>query len=106
MATEACKKGRVLVNGMDAKPSRDININDIITVRKLPVIYTYKVIGLIDKRQPAKFIMNFFEDMTSVEELEKLKIKDNFFISREKGKGRPTKKERRIMDNLMDNFSE
>ena len=50
-AAEACRKGRILVNGMEAKPSRDIRINDIIIVRKLPVIYTYKVLTLTDSRQ-------------------------------------------------------
>lgn len=103
-AAEACRKGRILVNGMEAKPSRDIRINDIIIVRKLPVIYTYKVLVLTDKRQSAKIVMDFLEDLTSVDELNKLKVNDGFFVKRGLGKGRPTKKERRSLDNMINNL--
>ena len=103
-AAEACRKGRILVNGMEAKPSRDIRINDIIIVRKLPVIYTYKVLTLTDSRQSAKIVMDFREDLTSVDELNKLKVNDGFFVKRARGKGRPTKKERRSLDNMINNL--
>jgi len=103
-AAEACRKGRILVNGMEAKPSRDIRINDIIVVRKLPVIYTYKVIIPADNRQSAKVAKDFLEDLTSVEELNKLRVNDAFFVRRGRGKGRPTKKERRTLDNMINNL--
>jgi len=103
-AAEACRKGRILVNGMEAKPSRDIRINDIIIVRKLPVIYTYKVLTLTDNRQSAKIVTDFLEDLTSVDELNKLKVNDAFFIKRGRGKGRPTKKERRSLDDVINNL--
>ncbi len=103
LATEACRKGRILVNGMEAKASREARIGDIILVRKLPVIFTYKVTALAEKRLPAKLVPEFLLDMTSVEELNKLKVSDSFFTRREKGSGRPTKKERRLLDNLLDN---
>jgi ribosome-associated heat shock protein Hsp15 len=105
LAAEACRKGRVLVNGTEAKPSREIRVGDTVVIRKLPVIYTYKIKQLIERRQSAKVVKDFFEDLTSVEELDKLKIKDTFFIKRDKGTGRPTKKERRVLDNIIDNMN-
>ncbi len=101
---EACRKGRILVNGMEAKPSRDIRIGDIIIVRKLPVIYTYKVLVLTENRHSAKIVKDFLEDLTSVDELNKLKVNDGFFAKRDRGKGRPTKKERRTLDNMINNL--
>jgi ribosome-associated heat shock protein Hsp15 len=103
-AAEACRKGRILVNGLEAKPSREIRINDIIIVRRLPVVYTYKVLVLTENRQSANNVKGFLEDLTSVEELNKLRIKDAFFIRRSAGKGRPTKKERRTLDNMINNL--
>lgn len=103
-ATEACRKGRIIVNGMEAKPSREVRLNDIILVRKLPVIFSYKVLSLIDKRQPAKIAQLCFEDLTSVAELDKLKLNESFFIRRDRGRGRPTKKERRTLNNMLDNL--
>jgi ribosome-associated heat shock protein Hsp15 len=106
IAAEACRKGRILVNGMEAKPSRDIRINDIILVRKLPAIFTYKVLGLIEKRQSVKIANDCLEDLTSIDELNKLKVRDGFFTGRDRGTGRPTKKERRALDNIIDNLHE
>lgn len=100
LATDACLKGRVLVNGFQAKPSKELRQGDKITVRKLPVIYNYRVKGIIEKRISAKLVMDFLEDLTSLEELNKLNIKETFFIRRERGSGRPTKKERREIDRL------
>ena len=103
-AAEACRKGRILVNGLEAKPSREIRISDIIIVRKLPVIYTFKVLVLTENRQSAKIVKDFLEDLTSVDELNKLKVKDGFFVKRIQGKGRPTKKERRTLDDMINNL--
>jgi ribosome-associated heat shock protein Hsp15 len=99
-AAEACKKGRVLIDGHPVKASRNIKKGDTVVVRKLPVIYTYKVTGLIEKRVSAKMAVENYEDLTSVEELNKLKISDDFFIKRDRGTGRPTKKERRTLDKI------
>ncbi len=100
MATEACKKGRIMVNNTEAKPSREVLQGDVIIVRKLPVVYTYKVKELLKNRVSASLVEQYAEDLTSVEELNKLKINDTFFVKRDKGSGRPTKKERRLMDRL------
>jgi ribosome-associated heat shock protein Hsp15 len=99
-ATEACKKGRILIQDQPVKPSRVLKVNDIVRVKKPPVVFSYQVTGLLAKRLSAKLVRDFMEDVTPKEELEKLRVRDTFFISRDKGSGRPTKKERRIMDKL------
>ena len=99
-ATEACKKGRILIREQPVKPSRVLRINDIIQVKKPPVVYSYKVTGLLAKRLSARLVKDYIEDITPESELQKLKVKETFFISRDRGSGRPTKKERRIMDKL------
>jgi ribosome-associated heat shock protein Hsp15 len=103
-ATEACRKGRILVNGMEAKPSKEIKSGEKVTVRKPPVVYCFSVKSLTNSRLSAKLVPSFLEDHTSNEELEKLKVKDNFFFERGRGTGRPTKKERRQIDKLKDNI--
>ncbi|VAW21843.1 Ribosome-associated heat shock protein implicated in the recycling of the 50S subunit (S4 paralog) [hydrothermal vent metagenome] len=102
LSSEACRKGHVTIGGLPVKPSRPININDIVKVRKTPVVRTYKVLGLSGKRMSAKLAPDFVEDITPKEELEILEIQKNMlWHSRDKGAGRPTKKERRDMDKLM-----
>jgi Ribosome-associated heat shock protein implicated in the recycling of the 50S subunit (S4 paralog) len=104
-AADACKLGRVTINGALAKASRDVKVNDIITVKKMPVVYTFKVLTLIANRQPAKNVYLYAENLTPEEELEKLKMnKTIIFVQRDRGTGRPTKKERRDIDDLMENY--
>ncbi len=102
LATEACRKGRVSVEDMPAKPSRMIGAGDVIEVRKLPVVYSYRVLEPIEKRVGARLAESYVENITPGEELRKLEMKDDFFVKRERGTGRPTKKERRLLDDLMD----
>ena len=99
-ATEACKKGKILIREQAVKPSRVLRINDVIQVKKPPVVYSYKVTGLLAKRLSARLVQDYIEDITPESELQKLKVRETFFISRDRGSGRPTKKERRIMDKL------
>ncbi|MEE9460627.1 MAG: S4 domain-containing protein [Bacteroidales bacterium] len=99
-ATEACKKGRILIREQPVKPSRVLRINDIIQVKRPPVVYSFKVTGLLTKRLSARLVKDYIEDITPEQELEKLKVRETFFISRDKGSGRPTKKERRTMEKL------
>lgn len=99
-AAEACKRGKIIIDGKQVKPSKEIKTGEIVLVRKLPVVYTYKVKGLLNRRQPAKIAAEYYEDLTSVEELNKLQINETIFLKRDKGGGRPTKKERRILDKL------
>ena len=100
LATEACKKGRVMISEMSVKSSRSVRAGEIIQVKKAPVKYTYKVIDPIQKRVGAKLVGLYLEDLTPKEELDKLSLQDDFFIKRERGTGRPTKKERRTLDKL------
>ena len=102
LATEACKKGRISVDDMPAKPSRGISAGDIIEVKKMPVVHSYRVLDPIEKRVGAKIVDKFVEDITPPEELQKLDMQDDFFVKRDRGAGRPTKKERRLLDDLQD----
>ena len=102
LATEACRKGRITVDDMPAKPSRGISAGDIIEVKKMPVVHSYRVLDPIEKRVGAKIVDKFVEDITPPEELQKLDMQDDFFVKRDRGAGRPTKKERRLLDDLQD----
>jgi len=102
LATEACKKGKVSVDDMPAKPSRTVSAGDVIEVRKMPVVYSYRVKDPIEKRVGAKIVDQYVEDVTPQEELQKLDMQDDFFIKRDRGAGRPTKKERRLLDDIQD----
>lgn len=105
-ATDACKGGKIRLNGADIKPSRTVKPGDILTVRKGAITYTYKVIVPVDKRQGAKLVPQFAENLTPQSELDKLRTPvETFFLKRDRGTGRPTKKERRQMDSLWDSLS-
>ena len=104
-AADAVRNNRVLVNGSYAKPSREVRQSDIITVKRMPVTYQYKVLDLVSSRQPAKNVPNYCLNITSQEELDKLTVpRETIFVFRERGTGRPTKKERREIDALMEGF--
>ena len=105
-ATDACKGGKVRVNGSDIKPSKGVKVGDVITARKGAVVYTYQVLELIDKRQGAKLVPRYAENLTPQEELDKLRAPvETFFLKRDRGAGRPTKKDRRQMEDLWSNLS-
>ena len=105
-ATDACKGGKVRVNGSDIKPSKAVKVGDVITARKGVVAYTYKVLELIDKRQGAKLVPRYAENLTPQEELDKLRAPvETFYLKRDRGAGRPTKKDRRQMEDLWSNLS-
>lgn len=96
IATEACKKGRVMVNDTAVKPSRVIKVDDIIKVRKPPVTYSFRVKALTANRLGAKLVPDYMENITPKSELDLLDVvKINGFIDRRKGLGRPTKREGR-----------
>lgn len=104
-ATEACKGGKVRVNGNDIKPSKTVKAGDEISVRKGAVCYRYRVIDLLEKRVGAKVVPNYAENITPAEELDKLRRPvETFFLKRDPGAGRPTKKDRRQMELLWDSM--
>ncbi len=105
-ATDACKGGKIRVNGADTKPSKMVKPGDVIVARKGAVTYTYKVLALLDKRQGARLVPDFAENLTPAEELAKLRAPvETFFLKRDRGAGRPTKKDRRQMDGLWSSLS-
>ncbi|AGY53341.1 Heat shock protein 15 [Bacteroidales bacterium CF] len=102
-ATEACRSGRIKVNGLDAKPSREVKPGNILNIRKGSIHFQYKVIADVERRQPARMVEEYILNITPKEELEKLNMpRETFFLARDRGTGRPTKKERRDMDDLLD----
>ena len=106
-ATDACKGGKVRVNGADTKPSKNVKVGDVIVVRKGAVTYTFKVLQLVDRRQGAALVPSYAENLTPEEELAKLRAPvETFFLKRDRGTGRPTKKDRRQMDDLWDYLSD
>jgi len=101
IAAEECDKHRVLVNGAEVKPSRHVRTGDKLTVKKLPVVYTYGIIQLVDKRQPASLVKNYIVDATPQQELDKAEMaRMTAFVQRDRGAGRPTKKERRDIEKM------
>lgn len=105
IASDECRRGRIIINNVQVKPSRPVFKDEIITVRKPPLICTFRIIEPIENRVSAKLAVNYIQDLTPDEEKIKLEIGQAGFNShREKGTGRPTKKERRNLDRLIDNF--
>ena len=102
-ATEACKKGRILIDDLPVKPSREIHPGDIIEIKKAPITRKFKVLALAEKRMSAKFVNDYLEDITPPEEIELLETQKKMkWLSRKPGTGRPTKKERRDLDDFFD----
>jgi ribosome-associated heat shock protein Hsp15 len=102
-ATEACKKGHVSVDEVSVKPSRMIKVGEILKVRKVPITKSLKVLALSGKRMGAKLIIDFVEDITPIEEIELLEMQKNMrWSARDRGTGRPTKKDRRELDDFFD----
>ena len=104
IATEACKKNRVAVNGSETKPSKMIKTGDIIKVKRPPVIYEFEVLDVTEKRMGAKLVPEFMKNVTPPEAFELLELnKLAGFKDRARGTGRPTKKERRDLDDFSSN---
>lgn len=96
IATEACKKGRVAIDGVTVKPSRTVKVGETVSVRKPPVTYTFEVIGLTEARVGAKLVPNFLKNLTTKDQYELLEmVRISGFVNRQKGLGRPTKKDGR-----------
>jgi ribosome-associated heat shock protein Hsp15 len=101
IASDACRKGKIIINNIQVKPSRVVLKKEIIVVKKPPVIFTYRVVEPIENRVSAKLVNQFVEDLTPEEEKVKLDIRQTGgIVYRDKGSGRPTKKERRLIDKL------
>lgn len=96
IAVEACKKGRIMIGGTTVKASRMIKVGDVIQVKKPPIVYSFQVLDITERRMGAKLVPIFLKDVTPKEQLEILELsKITGFVDRAKGTGRPTKKDRR-----------
>ena len=105
IASDECRKGRIIINNVQVKPSRIVVKNEIVTVKKPPVIYSYRIIEPIENRVSAKLVEQFVEDLTTEEERAKLDMQQaTGIVYRDKGTGRPTKKERRLIDRIKDDM--
>lgn len=101
IASEECRKGRIIINDIQVKPSRMVQQNEIIIVKKPPVVFSFRVKEPIENRVSAKLVPNYLEDITPESEKAKLDFRNSAgTIYRDKGTGRPTKKERRLIDRL------
>ncbi len=99
IAADACKNGRVTLNGVNLKPSRTIKEGDVVSVKKPPVTYSFKVLKTIEQRVGAKLLPEIYENVTDPKQYELLQMsRISGFIDRAHGTGRPTKKERRALD--------
>ncbi len=102
-AAEECKKGKVNIGGMNVKPSREVKEGETVQLRRPPITRSYKIIALTENRMAAKLVPEFMVETTPASELEILEVQKNMSIyNRERGTGRPTKKERRDLDDFFD----
>ncbi len=106
IAADACKNGRISMNGVQLKPSRTFKVGDVFNVRKGPVTYTYRVLQLTENRLGAKLVPEYMRDETSPQQLEILELARMAGNGgRDRGTGRPTKKDRREIEVFMsDNY--
>lgn len=99
LAADACKNGRITINGSQAKPARTVKAGDEVGVKKSPITYTFRVKQAIEKRVGAKLLPDVFENITAPEQYELLEMsRISGFVGRARGTGRPTKKDRRALD--------
>lgn len=102
IATDACKNGRITMNGLQLKPSRTFHVGDTFSVRKGPITYTYRILQLCQNRLGAKMVPEYIRDITAPEQLELLELARLAGQSgRDRGTGRPTKKDRRDIETFM-----
>lgn len=103
IAAEACKKNRIMIGGVNVKPSRMIKVGDVIQVRKPPVTFSFKVLALTERRMGAKLVAEYLENVTTPDQYEILEMnKISGFVDRARGLGRPTKKDRRELEQFTD----
>ena len=102
IAADACKNGRITMNGVQLKPSRTFKIGDRFSVRKGPITYSYRVLQLSENRLGAKLVPDYMQDITAPDQLELLELaRMAGQTGRDRGTGRPTKKDRREIETFM-----
>ena len=103
IAADACKNGRVTVDGQALKPARTVKVGEVVSVKKPPITYSFKILNAIETRVGAKLISEVYENVTDPKQYELLEMsRISGFIDRARGTGRPTKKDRRALDAFVD----
>ena len=103
IAAEACKKGHVSIGERTAKPAHNIRVGDVVNVKKAPITYSFKVLKCAENRVGAKLVPELMENITPQEQYEILEMsRMSGFVDRARGTGRPTKKERRDLDQFVE----
>ena len=103
IAADACKNGRVTIGGMNVKPSRPVKCGEVVSVRKPPITYSFRVLQCIEQRVGAKLVPEVYENVNDPKQYELLEMsRISGFVDRQRGTGRPTKKDRRAMDAFID----
>ena len=102
IAVDAIKNGRVTIQGVNVKPSRMVKEGEVVSVRKPPVTYSFKILKTIEQRVGAKLLPEIYENVTPADQYELLEMnRISGFVDRQRGTGRPTKKERRALDEFL-----
>ena len=103
IAADACKNGRVTIGGMNVKPSRPVKVGEVVDVKKPPITYSFRILQCIEQRVGAKLVPEIYENVTDPKQYELLEMsRISGFVDRARGTGRPTKKERRALDDFTD----
>jgi ribosome-associated heat shock protein Hsp15 len=103
IAADACKNSRVTIGGQNVKPSHTVKVGEVVSVKKPPIVYSFKILKTIEQRVGAKLIPEIYENVTDPKQYELLEMSRICgFVDRARGTGRPTKKERRALDAFVD----
>ncbi len=103
IAAEACKSGKVIIGSTAVKPSRNVKVGDIVCIKRNPILFSFKVLALSENRMNAKLVIDFMENVTSADQLELIELaKLAGQTGRDRGTGRPTKKDRRELDDFIE----
>ncbi len=103
IASDEIAKGKIKLNQSNVKPSREVKVGDVVSINKNSATFSYEVLGIIDKRVGAKLVENYLRDITPIEEIEKFKMyRLAQSVYREKGTGKPSKKDRRDLNDFLD----
>jgi len=103
LAADACKSGKIIIQNVQVKPSRNVKVGDVVSVKRNPILFSFKVLALSENRMNAKLVAGFMENVTTQDQLELIELaKLAGQTGRDRGTGRPTKKERRELDDFIE----
>ena len=103
LAAEACKKGKIVIKNVQVKPSRNVKVGDVVSIKRNPFLFSFKVLALSENRMNAKLVVDFLQNVTTADQLEMIELaKLSGNMGRDRGTGRPTKKERRDLEDFVE----